>query len=243
MLARCAPSAGGCHSRVRSGGMSLAVITRRLRVSLTPSERRKCHLAADPGRRCHSRWIGWAAAASSCSSRASAGVLHPSVLRGRLFSVAATAARSSGPCRERSVPFGKHCRSRPLVFSLVPRCHGLCGSQKYTGRPVRIRSWACWAHLGALVPAQRSAQLLGQRCDRAGDRVTDRLGAVAGERGTVLHPRALVLHRREMKEHREPGGALDQRADRGALKPENQITLPVSGHRPVLGLGRALADQ
>ena len=29
----------------------------------------------------------------------------------------------------RSVPFGKYCRSRPLVFSLVPRCHGLCGSQ------------------------------------------------------------------------------------------------------------------
>jgi len=30
----------------------------------------------------------------------------------------------------RSVPFGKYCRSNPLVFSLVPRCHGLCGSQK-----------------------------------------------------------------------------------------------------------------
>ena len=31
---------------------------------------------------------------------------------------------------DRSVPFGKYCRSRPLVFSLEPRCHGLCGSQK-----------------------------------------------------------------------------------------------------------------
>ena len=33
-------------------------------------------------------------------------------------------------CCDRSVPFGKYWRSRPLVFSLVPRCHGLCGSQK-----------------------------------------------------------------------------------------------------------------
>jgi putative transposase len=28
------------------------------------------------------------------------------------------------------VPLGKYWRSRPLVFSLVPRCQGLCGSQK-----------------------------------------------------------------------------------------------------------------
>jgi hypothetical protein len=43
---------------------------------------------------------------------------------------AETAARSSRLCRDKSVPLGKLCRSRPLVFSLVPRCHGLCGSQK-----------------------------------------------------------------------------------------------------------------
>ena len=46
------------------------------------------------------------------------------------LSAAATAARSSAPCALRSVPFGKYCRSSPLVFSFVPRCHGLCGSQK-----------------------------------------------------------------------------------------------------------------
>src|SRR6266404_2353504 len=28
-------------------------------------------------------------------------------------------------CALRSVPFGKYWRSNPLVFSLVPRCHGL----------------------------------------------------------------------------------------------------------------------
>ena len=64
------------------------------------------------------------------SSRASAGVFQPRVLRGRVLSARATASRSSREWRARSVPFGKYWRSRPLVFSLVPRCHGLCGSQK-----------------------------------------------------------------------------------------------------------------
>jgi hypothetical protein len=32
----------------------------------------------------------------------------------------------------RSVPVGKYCLGRPLVFSFDPRRHGLCGSQKQT---------------------------------------------------------------------------------------------------------------
>src|ERR1019366_8125830 len=68
----------------------------------------------------------------STSLIASAGVRHSSVLRGRVLSVSATDARSLGLCILRSVPFGKYCRSKPLVFSFVPRCQGLCGSQKYT---------------------------------------------------------------------------------------------------------------
>src|SRR3954470_12086323 len=54
----------------------------------------------------------------------------PGVLRGRPFSAAATASRSSRVCLLRSVPLGKYCRRSPLVFSFVPRCQGLCGSQK-----------------------------------------------------------------------------------------------------------------
>jgi hypothetical protein len=60
-----------------------------------------------------------------CSSSASAGVRQPSVLRGLLLSVAATASSSSAVCLARFVPLGKYWRSRPLVFSFVPRCHGL----------------------------------------------------------------------------------------------------------------------
>src|SRR5277367_1771430 len=62
--------------------------------------------------------------------KASAGVFHRRALRGLELRVIATAARSSALCALRSVPFGKYWRSRPLVFSLVPRCQGLRGSQK-----------------------------------------------------------------------------------------------------------------
>ena len=44
---------------------------------------------------------------------------------------------------ERSVPFGKYCRSRPLRCSLEPRCQGLFASAKYTGSPVSFVSSAC----------------------------------------------------------------------------------------------------
>ena len=74
------------------------------------------------------------------SLKASNGVFQPRVFRGRRLSVAATAATSLALCRLRSVPLGKYWRSRPLVFSFVPRCHGLRGSQKKTCRPVSIRS-------------------------------------------------------------------------------------------------------
>ena len=60
----------------------------------------------------------------------SAGVSKPKVLRGRSLSWRATWLRRSCVYTDKSVPFGKYCRSRPLVFSLDPRCHGLWGSQK-----------------------------------------------------------------------------------------------------------------
>src|SRR3954470_5723380 len=66
----------------------------------------------------------------SRSSSASAGVFQPSVFLGRALRAAATADISSALWMLRSVPFGKYCRSNPFVFSLVPRCQGLCGSQK-----------------------------------------------------------------------------------------------------------------
>jgi hypothetical protein len=41
------------------------------------------------------------------------------------------------------VPFGKYWRSRPLVFSLLGRCHGLAFWQKNTGMPSVPAICAC----------------------------------------------------------------------------------------------------
>ena len=44
------------------------------------------------------------------------------------------------------MPLGKYWRSRPFVFSLVPRCHGAWGSAKKTGIPVSTVNFA-WADI------------------------------------------------------------------------------------------------
>src|SRR5436305_1983248 len=48
-------------------------------------------------------------------------------------------------------------------------------------------------HLGALVPDERAAKLLGERRDRGGDRVTDCLGSVPGQSGAVLFSRLIAV--------------------------------------------------
>ena len=58
---------------------------------------------------------------------------------------------------------GKYWRSRPLVFSLEPRCHGLCGSQKNTGQPVATLNWACWAISEPLSQASDRNRCAGSR--------------------------------------------------------------------------------
>ena len=70
------------------------------------------------------------------------------------MSAAATAARSSGQWRARSVPLGKYWRSSPLVFSLVPRCQGVAEVhlQAAVDRQLRVLG-----HLGALIAGHRPA--------------------------------------------------------------------------------------
>lgn len=43
---------------------------------------------------------------------------------GRLLIISTKCCRSSSVTSAKEVPFGKNCRSRPLVFSFVPRCQG-----------------------------------------------------------------------------------------------------------------------
>src|SRR5215213_1811917 len=60
----------------------------------------------------------------------SAGARSSRTIRGRSLISSATKRRRSSLTRSRLVPFGKYCRRSPLVFSLVPRCQGECGSAK-----------------------------------------------------------------------------------------------------------------
>jgi hypothetical protein len=88
--------------------------------------------------------------------------------------------------------------------------------------------------LGALVPGQGYPQLFGQGGDGGGDRVSDRLGAVPGERRTVVGPGAAVVwHARQVQQHGEAGGPFDQSAVGGALKANNEVALPVPRDGPV----------
>ena len=85
------------------------------------------------------------------------------------------------------------------MLSLMPRCDGQGGSKGWNDRPVAIRSWAYWATSAS--PGLRSAtrEVPGQRRDRLGNRVTDRLSAVAGEARSVLHQWSTVVgHRRKV---------------------------------------------
>ena len=45
-------------------------------------------------------------------------------LRGRRLIFATMSASRASETSSKDVSFGKYCRSKPLVFSLVPRCHG-----------------------------------------------------------------------------------------------------------------------
>lgn len=55
------------------------------------------------------------------SKKTSAGVRKSRHARGRLFSTFSTRRTSQWEMSRKSVPLGKYCRIRPLVFSLVPR--------------------------------------------------------------------------------------------------------------------------
>ena len=104
---------------------------------------------------------------------------------------------------------------------------------------VSVRSWACWA-----ISAPWSQVSEGRSCwgrvmiDNA---IASRTAsvAVAGESGPVVDPLpfAVAWHGWEVQEHREPGGALNKRPDRGTPKSQGSGRLP-----SVLALPRSSAS-
>ena len=94
------------------------------------------------------------------------------------------------------------------------------------------------------VPGEGLAQLLGQPRHRRRQRGVHRDGAVAAERRTVLHGRFLApaLQPRQVHQERGSAAALDERADRGPARSDDQIAFPVPGNRAIRGLGGTFAE-
>jgi hypothetical protein len=92
----------------------------------------------------------------------SAGVRQPSAWRGRLLRVVAMASRSLMLCRDRSVPFGKYWKQAVGVFvgATLPRAVRVTEVDFESGVDAEAR---VLRHFGALVPRQRTTQMLGQR--------------------------------------------------------------------------------
>jgi hypothetical protein len=86
--------------------------------------------------------------------------------------------------------------------------------------------------------------MVGQRHDLLGDRVADRFGAMPGESRSVLDAglEAVAFHGRKAQQHREPGGAFDERADRRTVHAEDEVAFPVARNRSIVGFGGSFAD-
>jgi hypothetical protein len=114
------------------------------------------------------------------------------------------------------------------VFSLLPRCQGLCGSQKKTSMLVSIVNRTLLGHLFALVPRERPAQL-GRH-----------LRELAGER----HAHALCgATIRQVEKHDVQARALDQGPDRRAASfTKDQVAFPMAWDGAIRGLRRPVAN-
>jgi hypothetical protein len=133
------------------------------------------------------------------------------------LSWAATWSSSASLCTDKSLPFGKYWRSRPLVFSLLPRCQGLCGSQKKISMSAAIAT--CFQ--------SRISGPWSQVNDRR--TTSGRVWIFAASAGATLL--GLVPVGQVHQHHRVPGRAFDQGADRGQVAlADDQVALPVPGH-------------
>ena len=72
----------------------------------------------------------WTKSKAPSGRKSSAGAFHPRVFLGRVLSRQAMSSSWSCENSERSVPLGRYWRSRPLVFSQMPRSQGAWGWAK-----------------------------------------------------------------------------------------------------------------
>ena len=129
-------------------------------------------------------------------------------------------------CRSRCLWRSAYWRSRPLVFSFVPRCHGLLAEED-----VQPSAYA----VGRAVPRPRSVTRSDQEASSV-DRIADGFGAMPRKRPftRVGHGR----HARQVEQHRESGGAFDQCRSRTS---DDQVAFPGPGTaRSLASAGRSL---
>lgn len=75
-------------------------------------------------------------------------------------------------------------------------------------------------HFGTLVPGQRPVKFFRQRCDGAGDCITNRLGALPGERRNSLEQeKAQSLHARQNDKYRPDNGLAEGLNIAGGIPP------------------------
>ena len=133
-------------------------------------------------------------------SRGCAGVMKSRVFRGRPLSSAAMASSSSWVRSAKRYLRGRYWRNRPLVFSWVPRCPGLRGSQKNTGTPLATS-------IGALIcvsptttesqPSSTNGSRIARLCrHRSHGRANGKRASANGsDEGTYLESRGFKRHR------------------------------------------------
>ena len=113
------------------------------------------------------------------------------------------------------------------MLSLLPLCHGLCGSQKYTAIPGLLRQPGVHGHLAPLAAGHALAHWLGNGVELVAE-VLQHIGRTGG------------LQKRQLYQHQQPAVALDQGAHRtGVGFPLDQVALSVAGELAVLDLRRA----
>src|ERR1700731_4771083 len=126
--------------------------------------------------------------------------------------------------REKSVPLGRYCRSRPLVWAALP------GTARITEVDLDVggnREALVGMHLFALIPGQGASQLLRQLADVLGKRSNNNRRVLAGD----------------LDEHREAGIALDEGSDVRVVRSGKKVSFPMPRHSAILNLGGPLADR
>ncbi len=127
------------------------------------------------------------------------------------------------------------------MFSLLGRCQGECGSQKYTAIPASLVSWAC---LAISPPWSRASERRSCPCRELSWAViaTAPWLAIGGPFLTCgVLPKPSI--RGQVQQHRVSVGALHKSPDRELLQVDDQVAFLVPGHCPVGGLGGPGGDR